>query len=149
MSRCFFHGRALRISIFMNVFDVHVNRYPVSGVVRYMHYNPGKFLNAAAEKSSLDNEQQSVGIAMTGDRRVAGAADCGTHRAADRHLQPDGDAAVNRESAWGSSDSGHASMCSFRWTRRSRVRGRPTLVRGRDGPGGDGRRDRASGRVRR
>jgi phosphatidylserine decarboxylase len=58
----FMGGRSRRISIFMNVFNVHVNRYPVSGTVRYMHYNPGKFLNAAAEKASLDNEQQSVGI---------------------------------------------------------------------------------------
>jgi phosphatidylserine decarboxylase len=46
----------------MNIFNVHVNRYPVSGTVRFVHYNPGKFLNAAAEKSSLENEQMSVGI---------------------------------------------------------------------------------------
>ena len=58
----FIHGRALRISIFMNVFNVHVNRYPVDGTVRYVHYNPGKFLNAAVEKSSLENEQMSVGL---------------------------------------------------------------------------------------
>lgn len=58
----FLHGRALRISIFMNVFNVHVNRYPVSGTVRFVHYNPGKFLNAATDKSSLENEQMSVGI---------------------------------------------------------------------------------------
>ncbi|GAC1494302.1 MAG: phosphatidylserine decarboxylase family protein [Gemmatimonadaceae bacterium] len=58
----FIQGRAIRVSIFMNVFDVHVNRYPVSGVVRYIHYNKGKFFNAAAEKSSLENEQMSVGI---------------------------------------------------------------------------------------
>lgn len=58
----FLHGRALRISIFMNVFNVHVNRYPVSGTVAYLHYNPGKFLNAATDKSSLENEQMSVGI---------------------------------------------------------------------------------------
>ncbi len=58
----FIHGKALRISIFMNVFNVHVNRYPVSGTVRYTHYNPGKFLNAAVEKSSLENEQMSVGL---------------------------------------------------------------------------------------
>ncbi len=56
-------GRALRVSIFMNVFNVHVNRYPVSGTVEFVHYNPGKFLNAASEKSSLENEQMSVGIA--------------------------------------------------------------------------------------
>ncbi|MEP6620565.1 MAG: phosphatidylserine decarboxylase family protein [bacterium] len=58
----FMGGRAHRVSIFMNVFNVHVNRYPVSGVVRYVKYNPGKFLNAAVEKSSLENEQMSVGL---------------------------------------------------------------------------------------
>lgn len=58
----FLHGKALRISIFMNVFNVHVNRYPVSGTVRFVHYNPGRFLNAATDKSSLENEQMSVGI---------------------------------------------------------------------------------------
>jgi phosphatidylserine decarboxylase len=58
----FVKGRAVRLSIFMNVFNVHVNRYPVEGVVRYIHYNKGKFFNAAAEKSSLENEQMSVGI---------------------------------------------------------------------------------------
>ena len=58
----FVGGRATRLSIFMNVFNVHVNRYPIDGTVKYLHYNPGKFLNAAAEKSSLENEQSSVGI---------------------------------------------------------------------------------------
>jgi phosphatidylserine decarboxylase len=58
----FLHGRAIRVSIFMNVFNVHVNRYPVTGTVRYVHYNPGKFLNAAADKASLENEQMSIGI---------------------------------------------------------------------------------------
>ena len=58
----FFGGRALRISIFMNVFDCHVNRYPTDGVVAYRHYNAGRFLHAASEKSSLDNEQSSVGL---------------------------------------------------------------------------------------
>ncbi|MEX2178176.1 MAG: phosphatidylserine decarboxylase family protein [Gemmatimonadaceae bacterium] len=58
----FMQGRAIRVSIFMNVFNVHVNRYPVSGTVAYVHYNPGKFLNAAADKASLENEQSTVGI---------------------------------------------------------------------------------------
>ncbi|HUQ48690.1 MAG TPA: phosphatidylserine decarboxylase family protein [Gemmatimonadaceae bacterium] len=58
----FIGGKALRLSVFMNVFNVHVNRYPVDGAVTYVHYNKGKFLNAAAEKSSLENEQSSVGI---------------------------------------------------------------------------------------
>ena len=58
----FVGGKAKRISIFMNVFNVHVNRYPVSGTVKYVHYNKGKFINAAADKASLENEQSSVGI---------------------------------------------------------------------------------------
>jgi phosphatidylserine decarboxylase len=65
----FLHGRAMRISVFMNVFNVHVNRYPVSGKVAYVHYNPGKFLNAAAEKASLENEQSSIGV-QAGKHRV-------------------------------------------------------------------------------
>ncbi|MDX2192985.1 MAG: phosphatidylserine decarboxylase family protein [Gemmatimonadales bacterium] len=58
----FFEGPALRVSIFMNVFDCHVNRYPVAGSVAYRHYNRGRFLNAADEKASLENEQSSVGL---------------------------------------------------------------------------------------
>jgi phosphatidylserine decarboxylase len=58
----FFQGRAHRVSIFMNVFDCHVNRYPTDGTVAYRHYNPGAFGHAAAEKSSLSNEQASVGL---------------------------------------------------------------------------------------
>ena len=65
----FVRGRATRLSIFMNVFNVHVNRYPVDGAVAYVHYNEGKFLNAAAEKSSLENEQMSVGI-ESGKHRI-------------------------------------------------------------------------------
>lgn len=65
----FLASRALRISIFMNVFDVHVNRYPVNGVVAFTQYNKGKFLHAAHEKASLDNEQMSVGV-ESGARRV-------------------------------------------------------------------------------
>jgi phosphatidylserine decarboxylase len=58
----FVHGRAQRISIFMNVFNVHVNRYPVSGTVRHVERKAGKFLNAVTEASSMENEQASVGI---------------------------------------------------------------------------------------
>lgn len=65
----FMGGKALRIAIFMNVFNVHVNRYPVTGKVTYRHYNPGKFINAAEDKASLDNEQASVGI-EAGPRKV-------------------------------------------------------------------------------
>jgi phosphatidylserine decarboxylase len=54
--------RAVRVSIFMSVFNVHVNRYPVSGTIEYLHYNAGQFLHAASDKASLDNEQSSVGL---------------------------------------------------------------------------------------
>jgi len=54
----------------MNVFNVHVNRYPVDGTVQHVHYNKGKFLNAAAEKSSLENEQMSVGLESAGGRML-------------------------------------------------------------------------------
>lgn len=56
-------GAAVRISIFMNVFDVHVNRYPASGAVVHRHYRPGRFFNAATEKAALENEQSDVGLA--------------------------------------------------------------------------------------
>jgi phosphatidylserine decarboxylase len=58
----FFGGTATRVSIFMNVFDCHVNRYPTDGTVAYRHYNHGRFLHAAGEKASLDNEQASIGL---------------------------------------------------------------------------------------
>ena len=65
----FIKGRAKRVSVFMNVFNVHVNRYPVSGVVQYVQATPGKFMNAIAENASLENEQTSVGI-ESGSNRI-------------------------------------------------------------------------------
>jgi len=65
----FFSGRAQRVSIFMNVFDCHVNRYPTDGTVAYRHYNPGEFGHAGAEKASLSNEQSSIGV-MTARGKV-------------------------------------------------------------------------------
>lgn len=58
----YLHGTATRISIFMNVVNVHVNRYPVSGEIEVVHYNPGEFMVAHHEKASLLNEQASVGL---------------------------------------------------------------------------------------
>lgn len=65
----FMGGTATRVSIFMNVFSVHVNRYPVSGFVRYVNYARGKFRNAVTPESSAENEQMSVGL-DTGTHRV-------------------------------------------------------------------------------
>ncbi|MEZ5932850.1 MAG: phosphatidylserine decarboxylase [Alphaproteobacteria bacterium] len=50
------------ISVFLNVFDVHVNRTPVPGVITRLAYHPGKFLNAALDKASEENERQSFRI---------------------------------------------------------------------------------------
>jgi phosphatidylserine decarboxylase len=60
----------LRISIFMSVFDCHINRSPVAGRIENVVYQPGKFFNADLDKASADNERNSLVIA-TGSGRVA------------------------------------------------------------------------------
>lgn len=50
----------MRVSIFMNVFDVHVNRAPAAATVTKIAYRPGRFLNAALDKASEENERQSL-----------------------------------------------------------------------------------------
>ena len=55
-------GPARKISIFLSVFDVHVQRAPVSGDVTYREYKPGTYVAAWAEKASDENEQASLGI---------------------------------------------------------------------------------------
>ena len=54
-----------KISIFMNVFNVHVNRIPISGKVIWLKYVPGTFLNASLDKSSEDNERMIVKIEVS------------------------------------------------------------------------------------
>ena len=54
---------ALKISVFMNVFNVHSNRSPVDGVVRKRWYHAGSFVNAALDKASLENERNALHIA--------------------------------------------------------------------------------------
>jgi phosphatidylserine decarboxylase len=69
---CYLQAPAQRISIFMSVFNVHVNRTPLSGIIDYIQYNPGKFINAFKEKASEDNENLLVGIrAEEGDVKIA------------------------------------------------------------------------------
>jgi phosphatidylserine decarboxylase len=58
----FLGGAAHRIAIFMNVFNVHVNRYPASGFVRLRSYTSGKFFNAGIDKASTENEQATIGL---------------------------------------------------------------------------------------
>ena len=54
--------RSLKVSIFMNVFSVHSNLIPVGGIVRACWYHPGKFLNAAMDKASSENERNAIWI---------------------------------------------------------------------------------------
>lgn len=60
-----------KVSVFMSVFDVHVNRAPVSGRVAAVRYNRGRFLAANVDKASLENEQNGVIIETAGGRAVA------------------------------------------------------------------------------
>jgi phosphatidylserine decarboxylase len=74
----YFKGKRKQISIFMSPLNVHVTRYPVSGVVKYSKYHPGKYLVAWHPKSSEDNERTSIVVEnkTLGEvmyRQVAGA----------------------------------------------------------------------------
>ena len=60
-----------RVSVFMNVFNCHVNRAPVAGTVTAIAYRPGKFFNASLDKASVDNERNSLRITMPDGRDVA------------------------------------------------------------------------------
>ncbi len=60
-----------RVSVFMNVFNCHVNRAPVGGTVQAIAYRPGKFFNASLDKASVDNERNSVRITMADGRDIA------------------------------------------------------------------------------
>jgi phosphatidylserine decarboxylase len=61
---------AIKISVFMNVFNVHSNRSPVDGAVKERWYFPGEFLNAALDKASLANERNALWLRMRGGQDV-------------------------------------------------------------------------------
>ena len=63
-------GDYTRISIFLNVFNVHVNRIPIEGKITKLHYHAGKFFNAALDKASEENERQSIKITTNDDVTV-------------------------------------------------------------------------------
>ncbi|NNG46392.1 MAG: phosphatidylserine decarboxylase family protein [Deltaproteobacteria bacterium] len=67
----YFEEPGKRVSVFMSLFDVHVNRAPVSGKVVSVQYHPGKFLAANVEKASLANEQNGVLLETPDGHRVA------------------------------------------------------------------------------
>ncbi|MCL4133052.1 UNVERIFIED_CONTAM: hypothetical protein GTU68_010712 [Idotea baltica] len=60
-----------RVSVFMNVFNCHVNRAPIAGRIASVAYRPGKFLNASLDKASSDNERNSLCIEMADGRQIA------------------------------------------------------------------------------
>ncbi len=74
----YFKERRLQVSIFMSPINVHVNRNPISGLVSYFKYHPGKFLVAWHPKSSTDNERTTVVVKKNNGtevlfRQIAGA----------------------------------------------------------------------------
>ncbi len=60
----------LRVSVFMSVFNCHVNRMPVDGKIATVAYRPGKFFNAALDKASSDNERNALTIEMADGRKL-------------------------------------------------------------------------------
>lgn len=60
-----------RVSIFLNIFDVHVNRIPAEGSITALAYRKGKFVNAALDKASEDNERQAVRLTMPDGKDIA------------------------------------------------------------------------------
>ncbi|HCY86467.1 MAG TPA: phosphatidylserine decarboxylase family protein [Desulfobacteraceae bacterium] len=60
-----------KVSIFMNVFNVHVNRIPFDGVVERVQYSPGKFINASFDKASVHNERNAIVVRTDAGKRFA------------------------------------------------------------------------------
>lgn len=67
----FLKGSAVKVSIFLNVFNVHVNRAPIAGKVEYIHYQPGKFLPAFKGHASHLNERNYLGIRNQDNPKLA------------------------------------------------------------------------------
>jgi len=66
----FLHGQVLKVSIFMNIFNVHVNRIPYDGVVKEIRYQAGQFLAADQERASFENENNAVFLEVEDERRM-------------------------------------------------------------------------------
>lgn len=64
-------GEMLRVSVFMSVFNCHVNRLPAAGRIETVAYRPGKFLNASLDKASDDNERNGLAVALPDGRHYA------------------------------------------------------------------------------
>ena len=124
----------VRVSIFMSVFDVHINRTPIAGTIRQVVYISGKFLNADLDKASEENERQHIVVEGRDGRRVGFTQIAGPGGAADRRIREAGRhdrerAARRSDPLWQSGGCVPA--------RRHRAAGRPWPAqhRGRDDPG--------------
>ena len=74
----YFKEKRIQVSIFMNIFNVHINWFPVNGIIRYFKYHKGKFSAAYLPKSSMENERTSIAIEVNNGptilmRQIAGA----------------------------------------------------------------------------
>jgi len=67
----YLEGPCQKVSIFMNVFNVHVNRIPFDGVVERVQYSPGKFINASFDKASVHNERNALVVRTHADKKFA------------------------------------------------------------------------------
>ncbi len=61
----------MRVSVFLSIFDVHVNRVPADGTIDVVAYHPGRFLSAADDKASDENERQAIAMTLPDGRRLA------------------------------------------------------------------------------
>ena len=61
----------IRVSVFLNIFNVHINRIPASGKILSLQYHPGKFFNASLDKASIHNERQSVLMETQNGTKIA------------------------------------------------------------------------------
>ena len=66
----YFNNKRLQISVFMSPVNVHLNRYPISGILKYFKYHPGKYLVAWHPKSSTENERTTIVVEDTKGRSV-------------------------------------------------------------------------------
>ncbi len=66
----FFKDKRIQVSIFMSVWNVHINWYPLSGIIKYFKYHPGRFLVARVPKSSTENERTTVVIEDKKKRQI-------------------------------------------------------------------------------
>jgi len=69
-SHPFLGSEAVRVSVFLSVFDVHVNRVPSNGRINYVKYHPGKFFPAFVDKASDKNERTEIGLTTPSGQRI-------------------------------------------------------------------------------